>query len=148
MSDEKKPSIFYWLLFWGLALLFLAWNAFGCYLYIMDQTMTDAAYIELYGADMANVRAKYPVWSTAAYATAVWGGLLAALMLILRKGLAVLLFVLSLVAAIVSFVWGLTNEEALAAAGETAWVMPAIVVGLGLFEVVWSAIQKRKGTIG
>jgi len=140
---DKKPSV----LFWVLGLVFLIWNTFGCYLYVMDQTMTDAAYSAAYGEAMMAVRKLYPTWSVAAYAIAVWGGLLASILYLLRKRLAVTLFIISLIAAIISFIWGLTNAEAKAAAGETGWVMPLIVVLIGLFEIWWSRQKKTQGLL-
>lgn len=144
MSESYKPSI----VFWVVGTLFLLWNAFGCYLYYMDMTMSHEAYVTAYGEAMADVRDQYPAWSKAAYAIAVWGGLLASIMLLLRKGWALPLFVVSVVAAVISFIWGLTNADAKAAAGTTGFVMPVIVVAIGLFEVWWSKRQKTSGAIG
>jgi len=140
---KNKPGV----LFWVLGGLFLIWNGFGCASYLMDQTMSDAAYAEAWGDAMAAVRDKYPAWSVAAYAIAVWGGLLAAISLLLRKKWAVPLFIISLIAAIISFIWGMTNEEAKAAAGGTAWIMPLAVVTLGLIEIWWSRKKAADGTL-
>lgn len=139
----KKPSASYWI----MGVIFLLWNAFGCYLYVMDQTMSDAAYIAAYGEAMNEVRNLYPTWSVAAYAIAVWGGLLAAVFYLLRKRWAATLFVVSLIAAIISFMWGLTNAEAKAAAGSTSWVMPLIVVAIGAFEIWWTRQKKVQGLL-
>jgi len=140
---KNKPGV----LFWVLGGLFLIWNGFGCASYLMEQTMSDAAYAEAWGDAMAAVRDKYPAWSVAAYAIAVWGGLLAAISLLLRKKWAVPLFIISLIAAIISFIWGMTNEEAKAAAGGTAWIMPLAVVTLGLIEIWWSRKKAADGTL-
>ena len=145
MSDtfKKSPNG----LFWVLGGLFLLWNGFGCAAYLMDQTMTDASYAETFGDAMLAVRDKYPAWSIAAYAIAVWTGLVAAVLLLFRKKLCAALFVISFIAAIISFIWGLTNEEAKAAAGGTAWVMPVLVTSLGLLEIWWSRKKASDGTL-
>lgn len=140
---KKPPNA----LFWVLGGLFFLWNGFGCAAYLMDQTMSDAAYAETFGDAMLAVRDKYPTWSIAAYAIAVWTGLLAAILLLLRKKWCAPLFILSFIAAIISFVWGMTNEEAKAAAGGTAWVMPVLVGGLGLIEIWWSRKKVTDGTL-
>ena len=137
----KKPST----AFWVLAVLFLLWNMFGCYAYILDQTMTDAAYTEAYGEAMTAVRDIYPTWSVVAYAVAVWGGLLAAILFLLKRRSAVVLFTLSLIAAVISFAWGISNEQARAAAGAMGWVMPLIVVSMGLLEIFYSRRARSKG---
>jgi len=133
--------------FWVLGGLFLLWNLFGCAAYLMDVMMSDEAYADAYGAAMAAVRDKYPMWSYAAYAIAVWGGLIGAVLLLLRKKLSVTLFIISLVAAVISFYWGLTNTEARAAAGDTAWIMPVLVFGIGVLEIWWSRKKAADGTL-
>ena len=134
-------------LFWVLGGLFLIWNIVGCGAYLMDMTISDAGYAESYGEAMLAIRDKFPVWSVAAYAIAVWGGLLASILLLLRKKWAAPLFVMSLIAAIISFTWSLTNAEARAAAGSAFWVMPAIVFVAGIIEVIWSRKKAADGTL-
>lgn len=143
MNDMAKPT---WL-FWVMGLFFLAWNIFGCAGYLMHTLPSDAAYAETWGEAMAAVRHKYPAWSMAAYAIAVWGGLLAAILLLLRKNLSVTLFTLSLIAAVISFIWGLTNAEAKAASGDGAWIMPVLVAALGLFEIWWARRARAQNVI-
>ncbi len=137
MFNTPKPTK----LLWFVAVLFLIWNGFGCYMYLQDTLMSDARYAEVYGKAMAAVRSEIPVWSIAAYALAVWGGLLAATLLLMRSRLAVYLFIISLVATIISFSWGMINAEAKAASGSYGWVMPCIVILVGLFEIWWSHRQ-------
>ena len=148
MSDQgtdinQGPGV----VFWALGGLFVVWNLFGCAAYLMDVTLSDAAYRDAYGEAMAAVRDKYPAWSYAAYASAVWSGLAGAILLLLRKKISAPIFVFSLVAAVISFYWGLTNEEARAAAPDNGWVMPILVAGLGLIEIWWSRRKVADGTL-
>lgn len=138
-----KPST----LFWILGIIFLLWNLMGCGIYLMDTMMSDAAYVEAYGAEMAAAREFYPTWATGAYAIAVWGGLVAAILFLLKKRLSVSLFVLSLLAAVICFIPNFTNETLRAAGGSTFWVMPVIVVLIGIFEVWFSRLQRAKGVL-
>lgn len=147
MENETKIMGKPGTLFWVLAGLFLLWNAFGCGAYLMDTTMSDAAYAETYGESMLAIRDKFPTWTIAAYALAVWIGLLASILLLLRKKWAAPLFVISLIAAVISFTWSLTNAEARAAAGSSVWVMPVIVVVAGVIEVIWSRKKVADGTL-
>lgn len=134
-------------IFWVLGGIFLIWNLFGCAAYVMDVTMSDEAYIKAYGEAMAAVRDKYPAWSYAAYATAVWSGLIASILLLMRKKISAPIYILSLIAAVISFYWGLTNEEARAAAGDTAFFMPVLVVVLGVIEIWWAKKKTADGTL-
>ncbi len=148
MSEDVKKSL--GAMFWILGIFFLLWNAFGCAMYVMDQMMSDAAVLESYGEQgqtMLDARHAYPIWATAAYAIAVWGGLLAAILLLLRKALAAPLFILSLVAAIICFIPIFTNATVKASGGDTYWLMPVIVVVLGLAQVWWSRKKRADGTL-
>lgn len=145
MSDNfnVKPPV----LFWLLGGLFLLWGLMGCGMYLAEVMMSDEAYGEAFGADLLAVRDVYPVWAIAGYASAVWSGLLAAILFLLRKRLSAVIFVFSLLAAIIGFIPSFTNSVLREAAGPSFWVMPLIVVVLGSFEVWYSRKQSAKGIL-
>ena len=78
------------------ALLFMV---IACAGYVLDVTM-DPATLPL---DQQAVVAARPVWMVAAYAVAVWVGLAGAVMLVARRKLAQPLLLVSLIAAVVTF---------------------------------------------
>ena len=133
----KKPGA----LFWAMGLFFIAWNGFGCAMYVVDRLMSDAALLEYYGENgqaMLDARHAYPIWATACYALAVWVGLLASILYLMRKKLALPLFIISLITAIICFIPSFTNAAVKASGGDSYWVMPVIVVLLGVFEAWWT----------
>lgn len=136
--------------FWVIGALFLLWNIFGCAIYIMDKMMTDTALLEYYGENgqaALDARHAYPIWATAAYALAVWSGLVAAALYLLRKKLTLPLFIFSLMAAIICFIPSFTNTTVKAGGGDSYWVMPVVVMVLGLFEILWTRKMLTKGII-
>jgi len=137
MSETNKPPA----LFWVVGVIFLLWNLFGCYMYWLDQTMEQAKYVEAYGEGLAGMRDQIPVWATSGYAVGVFGGLLAAILFLLRKKLAYPVFVLSLIGAVVGFLYVFITPEYKAAAGSSYWIMPVIVLVVGIVEI-W--VSKRK----
>ena len=145
MADDikEKPSV----IFWILGALFLLWGLLGCAMYLAEVTVSDRAYEEAFGQDLLAVRHVYPVWAMAAYASAVWSGLLAAILFLLRKRWSVGVFIFSLVAAIIGFIPTFTNSILQEAAGPSFWVMPLVVVVLGSFEVWYSRKQSTKGVL-
>ncbi len=141
---SKKPTT----LFWVLGALFLLWNAFGCAMYLFDRLASEDAILAMENGEAMLAASKvYPIWASAAYAVAVWGGLLASIMLLIRKKLALSLFILSLIAAIICFIPSFTMAEMKAAGGSTYWLMPLIVILLGLFEVMWTRARVADGTL-
>lgn len=142
-DNVKKPTT----VFWIVAVIFLLWNLMGCSMYVMEMTMSDAAYTDAFGPELAAVRDVYPTWGLAGYALAVWGGLLAAILFILRKRLSVSLFILSLIMAIIGFIPTFTNSVLKEAAGAGYWVMPVVVVVIAIIEIIFSRKQQANGIL-
>ena len=95
--NEQVPG-WYWLVA-GLALLF---EGIGCYAYLLEvmRTPADIASLPL---DQRRLIGATPWWVTAAYAVAVWSGLAGAVLLLLRRRLAVGALLVSLIAVVVQF---------------------------------------------
>jgi hypothetical protein len=93
-SDHAVPGWFY-----AIAALALLFEAFGCFMYIAQVT-ADRATLPL---DQRAMWDATPTWMVAAYAIAVWGGLVGAGLLLLRRRLAIPLLLVSLIAVVVQF---------------------------------------------
>jgi hypothetical protein len=85
--------------YWIAAVASVLFMAVGCWGYVMDVT-TDPTTLPL---DQRNLVLARPVWQVAAYAIAVWVGLIGALLLLVRRKLAVPLLLVSLIGAVVTF---------------------------------------------
>ena len=77
----------------------LLFEAFGAYTYLVHVTADPNAL----PIDQRDMVLAMPVWMTAAYGIAVWVGLAGALLLLMRRRLAVPLLAVSLLAAVVQF---------------------------------------------
>jgi len=141
--DKTKPGA----LFWILAIIFVIWGLIGCSIYLTEMMLSDEAYAQAFGPELAAVRDVYPSWGLSAYAIAVWSGLLAALLFLLRKRLSVIIFIVSLIAAIIGFIPTFTNSVLRDAAGSSFWVMPLIVVAIGIIEILYARKQAAKGLL-
>jgi hypothetical protein len=100
-SISTKPALW----FWAVALLGLAWNIFGIVQFLGQFGATEAA---LMGKGMtpeqAAVYAAQPMWMTMAFAVGVFGGVLGSVLLLMRKRLAIGVFVASLVGYIILYI--------------------------------------------
>ncbi len=98
-SDARKTPWHLWVI-GGIALL---WNAMGGLDYVMTQTGNEA-YLSGFTAEQLAYFQSFPTWVVSAWAIAVWGGVLGALLLLIRRRLAVPVFLVSIIAlAITTF---------------------------------------------
>ena len=85
--------------FWIGAIASLLFMAVGCAGYLMDMTM-DPADIPV---DQRALYEARPVWQIAAYAVAVWVGLVGTVLLLMRRKLAEPALLVSLIGAVLTF---------------------------------------------
>lgn len=98
MIEQTSPQpLAGWFKFAALASV--AFMLLGCGGYLAS-VLVDPASLPV---DQRNLMAARPIWMVAAYAIAVWVGLLGSIMLLLRKAIAERLLLVSLVAAILTF---------------------------------------------
>lgn len=105
-TTNFKPPIW----FWVISAIALVWNLLGVTAFAMQLTMSDAAKAKLPELEQA-MYASIPSWYMPAFGLAVVAGVLGCLCLLLRKKLALLLFVLSLIgiAAQQVYMFGLSD---------------------------------------
>lgn len=132
--------------FYPVAILSLLWNLTGDAFYLM-QVSADLTEIAKTDPYMAKAFATMPMWAWSAYAIAVWGGTLAAVMLMIRKSLAAALFALSLAGIIVQFSYGLGMTDLIAVKGPSAAIFPAILVILGVAQFWFARSMVIKGVL-
>ena len=130
-----------------LAVLGLAWNAFGVYMYLTSVGMFGDP---LAGLDPAHraLAQSVPNWVTGAFAIAVFAGLVGALLLVMLKRLAKSLLILSVLAVLVQSAWVIAMSDARAVEGNMALMMPAVISLVALLLVWLAAAGDRRGWLG
>lgn len=130
--------------FWAVAALGLLFEAFGCYAYLTDVTRS-ASDIASLPRDQRVIAEATPWWIYFAYGTAVWTGLFAALLLLLRRRHAELLFLVSLVAVVVQFAGSLLVQAIRDAATPDAFTLPIVItlIAYGLWH--FARLSRKRG---
>ena len=133
---------------WCVGLLMLVWNAMSCFSHVMTLTQ-NAAYFRATGVtpEIAAYFAALPGWQVVAWTVGVWGGVLAAVGLLMRKSWAVWSFVGSQLAMAVHSVAILLNSEAHKVLGKVGSISAFAVITLGAFVVLYSMALKRRGVL-
>ncbi len=130
--------------FWIITVLALLWNIIGVVAYIMQVTMTP----EDIAALPENQQAMYtdvPAWATSAFALATWGGLLANVLLLVRKKLAGPLFVASFFAILVSMYHSFFMTNMLEVSGASGTILPICIILIGAFMIFFTRNAAAKG---
>ena len=143
MTDvlNDKPSM----VFWVLGVVFLLWNLLGLFGYYTQVTMTP----EMMAANFTEAQQAWlqgePAWATAAYATAVTAGVIGAVLMLLRKGLALPLFIVSFVAVIVQDFNAFVLSDWKTVWGNSALYLPSVVIVMCIVEIWYTRAAKSKG---
>ncbi|WP_422859306.1 hypothetical protein ACOKFD_18855 [Flagellimonas sp. S174] len=130
-----------------VSIIAFLWNAMGVFNYL-NQAYNKEAMLEPLNQVQREAFESIPTWATAAFAIAVFSGILGSLGLLLRKKWAKPLFTLSLIAAVAQFISWLFISKATEAFGPSAYFMPIIVVILGIYLILFSKKGIQKGWLG
>ncbi|MDP5081247.1 MAG: hypothetical protein NWP87_01235 [Winogradskyella sp.] len=141
-NSTNKPPMWFWILS-GLALI---WNAMGVNQYLQQAYNTDT-FRALYTPEQLSIMDATPAWATAAFAIAVFGSVLACLLLLLRKKLAKIVFLIALVAIVIQMTHGLIIAKSYEVTDSFQTSMAIIVPIVGLLLFLFAKKSSEKGWI-
>ncbi|MBD3653855.1 hypothetical protein [Kangiella sp.] len=130
--------------FWIIGILALIWNLVGVYQYISMRLITPEQFAQMDEA-LQQLHNATPAWVVAAFATAVFSGALASVLLLLKKSVAQLFFLISLLAILVQASYILFMSESIQLLGTQAAVLPAVLAIVGIFLLWFSNFSKNRG---
>lgn len=136
MKQAGKTPIWFWI----VGIFALLWNGMGVGAYAADIMMTAEDFARLTEAEQ-KLYANRPFWATAAFAVAVIAGFFGSVMLLLRKPIAVRLFLLSLIAVLIQFSSYFVLDGYADYISKTGWWMPIsipILAVLFFFFARWA----------
>ena len=142
MSGARAP----WHL-WVVGVVAVLWNALGCFDYVMTQTQGDAWLAKMEPTQaLLDWYHGLPAWYDAAWAVAVWGGLLGGLLLLARRKWATPVLGLSLVgwAAVSLYALALSNGREVM--GDW-WPMQIVHLVLGALFAWYAMRQAGRGVL-
>lgn len=145
IETARKPAPWH---FWLIAILSLVWNGFGGYDYTMTMTH-NTAYLSQMGDPQQIIDwvEGFPLWAMIAYALGVWGSVAGSVLLVLRSRHAATAFLVSLVAAAVSFAAQAMTPLPPALDTTTAKVMPFAIMVIILALWWYARKQSENGLL-
>lgn len=132
---------------WVIGVVALLWDAMGAYDYLMTQTQ-DEQYMSNFTPEQLEFFYGFPLWVNAAWAIAVWGGVLGSVLLLLRKALAEKVFLVSWLAMVLTTIHNFLLSNGLEImGGAVPLIFTAVIffVALGLY--LYARAMRSKGVI-
>lgn len=145
MSDAAtgKPPLSFWIVA-GIA---LAWNLIGLFMYYSGVSATPEQLQAVYSPEQYAAIEATPVWVTSAFAIATTFGVIASVVLLLRRAAAFPLFVVSFVALLVQDLYLFLLSDSLAVFGSSLLVIQGSVFLGGIIWVWYSRLARNRGWI-
>ncbi len=132
---RQKPPVW----FWVVSVFGLLWNVGGVVVFLQEMFMMDLN-------TLPDVQRLYieqrPLWATAGYASAVLGGALGCVALLLRKGWALPMLLICLVGIVIQIFHSLALGNALEIFGPQGLVLPLMVFTIACL-LTWFAYYAR-----
>lgn len=142
MSTSQKTPIWFWIVS-GLSFV---WNMMGVGAFVMQMQATPEQILADYGQVQADIIAAQPAWYPFVFGAAVFGGAIGCLLLLLRKKLASLFLMISLLAVILQNVYfAMSGVFSKLHGGQ--WVMTLMIPVVALFLVWFAKKMTAKGVL-
>jgi len=125
--------------FWVICIVALVWNVMGSINFVMQ---TNPEMVSNYPEAAQSLIASRPLWATITFSIAVFGGVLAEILLLLKKSVAYYLFVASFLGALI------TNIHTFQVSGAVdIWVGSLMSLIIAAFLIWYSKLAKRKSWV-
>ena len=128
------------------AIALLMWNLIGVMAFIMQYTANLASLAKT-DPYTARIFAQMPAWAWAAYGIAVGAGTLGAILLLLRKAIAVLPFSLSVLGIVAQFSYSFFATDLLLVKGPTTMIFPAAILLIAVGQLLYAGRMSAKGLL-
>lgn len=129
---------------WVIGVLTLLWNAMGAFDFVATQIQLEG-YMDAFSQEQLDYFYSFPTWVTVAWAIAIWSAVFGSLALLLRSRFAYPLFLISLLAMVVTSVYNFGLSSGAEIMGTTGMVFSAVIALVSILLVIYSrAMVKRR----
>ena len=132
---------------WVVGTVALLWSAMGAFDYIMTKTKNEA-YMSNFTPEQLEFFYGFPAWLVAFWALAVWGGVLGAILLLLRNRIAVWVFLGSFLCMVVTTIHNYLFSNGLEVVGDPFSLgFSAVIFAVALALVMYSRKLQKRGVL-
>jgi hypothetical protein len=132
---------------WVIGVVTVLWNSMGAMDFVMTQTKNES-YMAAFTPEQLEFFYGFPTWVIAAWAVAVWGGVIGSILLLLRRGEAVRVFLASFVAMVITTIHNYGLSNGMEVIGDTfSLVFSAIIFVVALALFLYARAMKEQGVL-
>lgn len=131
---------------WLVGILGLLWNAMGAFDYLMTETQNES-YMSRFTPEQLEFFYGFPTWVVALWAIAVWGGVLGAILLLLRRRLAAPVLLVSFLAMIGTSIHNFFLANGLEIMGGMGFLFTALIFLFALILWLYARAMARGGVL-
>ena len=131
---------------WVVGTIAFLWNMFGAWDYLMTQTQNES-YMSNFTPEQLDFFYGFPAWTVAFWATAVWGGVLGAILLLMRKKFAAPVLLVSFLCMTVTAIRNFVFADGAEVMGTTGAVFSGVIFVFALFLVFYSKAMAKNGVL-
>ncbi|MGB5290705.1 MAG: hypothetical protein WBN41_04570 [Lysobacterales bacterium] len=145
-SQASSPVKAPWHL-WVVGIVGTLWSAMGAMDYVMTKLKVES-YMAAFTPEQLEFFYGFPIWVNAAWAIAVWGGVIGCIILLMRKSVAVEVLLVSFIAMVITAIHNYGLSNGLEVVGDTfSLVFTAIIfiVSLGLY--LYAKAMRARGVL-
>ncbi len=143
MKTTTKPNKAFWL----IAVIALLWNLIGIFFWVSENFLMTDEIKDALPPEQVELMNNAPSWGVIVYGIAVFGGVLASILLLAQKKLAVPIFLISLLAILLQMGYWIFGMNMIGVLGPQAIIMPLIVIAIAIFSYFYSKGAARNGWI-
>ena len=126
-----------------IAIIAIIWNLFGVISYLMHAYMSNETLATL-PKNQQEFMTNLPSWRMASFAIATFGGLLGSIFLLLKKKIAIPLFILSLIAIIIGNYYDIFMVNYYKDADVNGLILPFLIL---IFGILFAWYSKKLNTL-
>ena len=132
---------------WVVGILYLLLSGTGAFDFIMT-VMKNEAYLAGFAQELLDFYYSFPLWMFVLWAVGTFGGVIGALLLLLRKGAAIGFLAASLAAGVITTTYTYAFTRGLEMTGMAGLITGLVFLGLAILVLVYARRMKEKGVLG
>ena len=140
-SQESTPRHL-----WIVGILALLWSLVGAFDYVATQTQYES-YMSGFTPEQLEFFFGFPTWVVAFWALAVWGGVLGTVLLLMRKRLAVWVFLGSFLSMVVTSIHNLVLSNGVEVMGGQGLVFAGLIFVFALGLWLYARAMAERGVL-